>query len=240
MILRPEPRVISIAWASCPRWAVRESADIVELVEQPGGQSAAMLVDVQGTGGSPRRLGLALALEARSLLTSGVSTDLVAQALNQLLCSWRDGQVGATIVLASISPVRQRAEIAGYGDALLAVRAGESWTCQELRCPLAGHQPGGEPERRLIGLDEGAAMVICSDGLARTIAGFLALASAVDAIAAPATIADGLMDAAIARDLGRPSADMATIAIQLAPEDVDTAIERGSMHRPARTIGARS
>src|SRR5687768_14034853 len=112
--------ITSIAWASCPRWAVRESADLIDVIEQPAGQTCAVLIDIQGTGASPRRIGSSLLLEARSLLGGGVGADIAAHALSQLLYCRRDGQVGATILIASISASRCRAEIAGYGDATIA------------------------------------------------------------------------------------------------------------------------
>jgi len=234
-----ETRAISIAWASCTRWAVRESADIVDVVEQPGGHTGIVLLDVQGTGSGARRLGQALTLEARSLLSGGVSPDLVTHSLNQLLHFRREGQVGATILVAAVSAARRRIEIAGYGDATLARQDSGGWSCDELSCVLAGHDPGAAPDCRILSLDCGATIVLSSDGLARTSGSFLALASALNRCDLPSVIVDGLIAAAVGRDQGRPTADMASLAIRIVPEDEGIAVERGELTRPVRESASR-
>jgi hypothetical protein len=234
----PTP-LISIAWASCPRWAVRESADIVDVIEQPAGQICAVLIDVQGTGASPRRLGNSLLLEARSLLSGGVGADIAAHALSQLLYSMRDGQVGATVLIASVSPSRCRAEIAGYGDATIAVISPAGWSCGEIRCVLAGHDPGAGPDGRVFSLEDDAILVISSDGLARTSEAMLSLAAGLSSPVQPSAIVDGLIAAAIERDNGRPSGDMATVAVQISADDTGIAIERGQLVRPGRKAARR-
>lgn len=226
--------LISIAWAACPRWAVRESADLIDVIEQPAGQTCAVLIDVQGTGAAPRRLGSSLLLEARSLLTGGVGADIAAHALNQLLYSWRDGQVGATLLIASISASRCRAEIAGYGDATIAMMGPSGWSCGEIRCLLAGHDPGAGPDGRVFSLDDHAVLVVSSDGLARTSEAMLSLAAGLIGVSHPSEIVTGLIDAAIERDNGRPSGDMATLAVQISSDESDIAIERGQLSRPGR------
>jgi hypothetical protein len=225
---------ISIAWAACPRWAVRESADLIDVIEQPAGQTCAVLIDVQGTGALPRRLGSSLMLEARSLLSGGVGADLAAHTLSQLLYSRREGQVGATILVASISASRCRAEIAGYGDATIALRTASGWTCGEIRRVLAGHDPGAGPDGRVFGLENDAVLVISSDGLARTCDAMIGLAAAMDASLQPDELVDGLISAAIERDNGRPSGDMAALAVQIASVESNYAIERGQLVRPGR------
>ena len=231
---------VSLAWASCPRWAVRESADLVDIVEQPAGQTCAVLIDIQGSGASPRRLGQALKSEARSLLAGGVAADLAAHVLNQLLHSWRDGQVGATIVVASIAPARCRAEIAGYGDATIAVGDETGWRCHELRGVLAGHDPGASPDRRVVGLDEDAVVIISSDGLAASANGLSLLLTNLSGGSATASIVSGLIAAAIERDHGRPSSDMATVALRIGFEEPGVAIDRGEILRPLRVRAAKS
>jgi hypothetical protein len=226
--------LISVAWASCPRWAVRESADLIDVIEQPAGQTCAVLIDVQGTGASPRRLGNSLLLEARSLLSGGVGADIAAHALSQLLYSWRDGQVGATMLIASISATRCRAEIAGYGDATIAMHTPAGWSCGEIRSVLAGHDPGSGPDGRVFGLEDEAMLVISSDGLARTSDAILSLVEGLTIPLRPFEVADGLISAAISRDNGRPSGDMATMTVQITAGETGIAIERGHVVRPGR------
>ncbi len=77
-------------------------------------------------------------------------------------------------------------------------------------------------------------IVLSSDGLARTSDACLALTTGTRTEDGPAGVIDGLVAAAVARDHGRPSADMAAIAIQIVLEESDVAIERGRMIRPVR------
>jgi hypothetical protein len=198
-----------------------------------------VLIDVQGTGASPRRLGNSLLLEARSLLSGGVGADIAAHALSQLLYSMRDGQVGATVLIASVSPSRCRAEIAGYGDATIAVISPAGWSCGEIRCVLAGHDPGAGPDGRVFSLEDDAILVISSDGLARTSEAMLSLAAGLSSPVQPSAIVDGLIAAAIERDNGRPSGDMATVAVQISADDTGIAIERGQLVRPGRKAARR-
>ena len=230
---------VSIAWASCPRWAVQESADLIGIIESPAGRTCAVLIDVQGTGASPRRMGHALMLDARSMLSGGVSADLAVHALNQHLHSRRDGQVGAAILIASIAPERYRAELAGYGDIVVAVRENGEWTRHEIRGGLAGHDPGANPDCRVISLEKEAMLVVSSDGLGRTGDGFGALLHGLNPNLRPAGAVSELIRSAVARDEGRPSADMASIAIQVALEGSDVPVEQGEFMRRVNVKSAR-
>jgi hypothetical protein len=231
---------VSIAWASCPRWAVAESADLVAVIEQPAGKSCAVLIDVQGTGAPPRRIGQSLLLEARSLLGGGVSVDLAAHALNQQLHSWRDGQVGAAIVVVSISPIKYRAEIAAYGDITIALSEHSTWTCHQLRSGLAGHDPGVGPDCRVMSLEREAVLIVSSDGLGRTADGLATLVTGLKPGLGTIGTVTALIASAVERDHGRPSADMASIAIQIATDIESVAVERGEVRRRVNNKAARA
>lgn len=211
----------------------------MDVFEQPAGLTCAVLIDVQGSGASPRRLGQALKSEGRALLAGGVAPDLAAHALNQLLHAWRDGQVGAAIVVVSVTPARCRAELAAYGDATIAVRAEGGWVFQELRGALAGHDPGAAPDRRVVSLANDAVLVLSSDGIARTAQALNSLFANVPDDLDSAEIVDWLIATAIARDSGRPSSDMATVAMRIGSESSAVAIERGEVRRPLRTRATR-
>jgi serine phosphatase RsbU (regulator of sigma subunit) len=225
---------IDISWAACPRWATSESADLVDAVEQLGGQWVALLIDVQGSGGGGRRLASTLMHMTRESLAAGLDPATAVLATNQHLFALRQGKVGASVHACTIDPGAGCVLIAGLGKVTVATRSDQSWETAVLQGQLAGFDRDAVVESMRCPFRPGEKIVIASDGVAH---GAEDLSAILDD---DRNGADGVLDArnqlerAIQRDAGRPRADMAIVTVTWCHDEAEDRMLRARISIPFR------
>lgn len=95
---------IQFGVAKTNKYASRESGDTLEIVERPVGMGGftAVLVDGQGSGKSAKGLSNFVTANCVTLLKQGVRDGAVARAANDQLYSYKSGQVSATLNLITV------------------------------------------------------------------------------------------------------------------------------------------
>ncbi len=167
MVTRSDAGQLNVSWAMCPKWATRQSAESVQLVEGLGGLISLSMIDVQGSGSTGgRKLALELQAFLRHLLASGVSPATAATATNEHLVSLRAGRVGAAIHIASVSDDRQNLSVVGFGQLAIAHETDGNWSGRELTADLAGFSVESRWTSLEISIPSIDHVVLANDGVA--------------------------------------------------------------------------
>src|SRR3989338_3069181 len=93
---------LQVAAAKVAKWANRESGDSLEMIERPHGGLSFVLVDGQHSGRGAKSVSHLVARKAVQLLAEGVRDGAAARAAHDYLYALRQGQVSATLNIASV------------------------------------------------------------------------------------------------------------------------------------------
>jgi hypothetical protein len=230
----PANEYFEIHWAAVPRWAARSSSDVIDVVGSPGGEVTLIMVDVQGSGATGHALAHATAARLAEPVRDGISLELAAKLASQWLCSQRNGSVLASILLARAAQVDQPVTIAIFGTHVIGQKNGESYEVQVRDAPMAGQMSDPAPSILRCDLPAGGALLLPNDGCAGTVAALQALVDTALAGSLPSDSADALLNAALARDQGRPRTDMAVATIYRGQGDGPELRMAGSRTVPGR------
>lgn len=231
---------IDLATAKTNKYASRESGDTVEFVERPTGGFSAVLVDGQGTGAAAKSLSLQLTSRAVGLLKEGVRDGVVARAVHDTLFAFRNGKVSATLEILSAD--LKTHDIVATRNAVnpLVVLDGDDVTTIESDAGPVGLYHFTRPSVVRIPLKVGLVVISYSDGIHGS--GNRARSGAFDVAAwlrdvRPATatslsVAQAILDEAVARDSGRPADDMAVVVLTVTEQAESPLVRTISMRIP--------
>lgn len=230
----PASLVIDVGVAKTEKYASRESGDTVELVERPSGGVSIVMIDGQGSGKAAKTLSLLLSSKAVSLVKEGVRDGVVARATHDFLFAFRHGQVSATLDLLSIDLKTRTIVITRNAEAPMILQAEGCVEVLPAQSGPIGRYRWTKPSVNEIPMRSGTDIVLFTDGIPhsgrRSNLPALDLAEWAEAHLgrglAAQNIADALLAAVMARDNGRPTDDMAVVALSLHPESEQTPIRR--------------
>ena len=226
------PLTIDVAIAKTNKYASRESGDTVEIVERPGGGMSVIMADGQGSGRAAKSLSLLVTAKVAALIKEGVRDGAAARAANDFLFAMRHGQVSATLDILSVDLKTGTVVVTRNGDTVCLI---ESVAGTEVI--VGGERPLGlhartRPWAAEFPMAADLRVILVSDGIAKAGArsgwpGFDLAAVAASAAhgASAATIADLVLDEALARDKGKPNDDMSVVALTL-PQHQETTLVR--------------
>jgi serine phosphatase RsbU (regulator of sigma subunit) len=231
--------LIDFAVAKTNKYASRESGDTVEIVERPTGGLSAVLCDGQGTGRAAKSLSLLVTAKAVALLKDGVRDGAVARAVHDSLFAFRHGQISATLDILSVDLRAGSVIVARNAETPLLARQDGIWSLVPSEADPIGRYPMTKPAMVAFPATSGLRLALVSDGVsgagARSERGpldLVATAARLDGRSAQ-SLADGLLEAAIARDDGRPRDDMTVVALTLDDHDDAMLIRRMQVSMPA-------
>lgn len=230
---------IDISVATTHKYAIKESGDIVEIVDLPDGGVGLIVADAQGSGAAARAAARSATLQSWSLLQQGVRPEAVVTAASDAIFNTRGGKVSVSLDIVRIDR-DGTIEIARLSTNSVLIWLGERWT---LRGPTP--DPAGRYDRQLPSLQfersgEVRAVLVMTDGITGAGGRFGipdALADRTPPIREDSTasaLADAVFTDAMERDQGRPGDDMSVAACVLRRSQVDQRIERRSMKRDVR------
>lgn len=234
---------IAAAVAKTHKYAVKSGGDSAEVVERPLGGLSVLVVDGQGSGPGAKRLSIALAGRATSMINDGARDGAVARAVHDWLYAQRQGRVSATMTILSA---------ATDTDTLVITRSGHCpavvWTEGETKCYAEPGTPLGfyrysRPLVDQVPLRPGMVAVSFSDGILSagsrrrqqpTIGNWVSFVDATcrDTLQ-PEAVAEAVLQHALDLDDGRAGDDMTVIVLSLLDIPGD-AIRRLRVEYPLR------
>lgn len=214
-----------------PKYAVSTGGDSAEVVERPLGGLSGLVVDGQGSGRGAKTLSASLVGKAANLINDGIRDGAVARAVHDLLFAKKHGRVSATISIISL---------AADTNTLVITRCGN--------CPVFTFSPSGirryaepsdplgfyrftRPQVDQIELAPGLLAVTFSDGVlnaGRNRGQALDAATWEAKIAeyyregdSPATMAENILEYALALDENRANDDMTVLILGFLDVEAD-------------------
>ena len=212
---------VEVAVAKVAKYAVRESGDSVEVVERPRGGLSVIIADGQRSGQSAKAISNMAVRKAMSLLAEGVRDGAVMRAAHDYLRTQRRGQVSAELAIISVDLETRTLVISRNSQCPVLLAEGGSW--QALNDP-AERVGFGEWTRPVIvekPLAAGQTVIAFTDGLAHAGSRRGLALDPVEAMerlscggaCTAQELADGLLEAALAMDEGRPGDDTSVVAV---------------------------
>lgn len=225
---------LDLGLAKTVKYASRDSGDTVELVERPGGGFSVVMIDGQGSGKAAKTLSLLLSSKAVALLKEGVRDGVVARATHDHLFMFRHGQVSATLDLLSVDMRSRTVVVTRNADSPMLIGDASGFRTVEVDSGPIGRYLWTKPNVQEIPLEEGLTIVLFTDGIPHSgrrarlePLDLTAFASERFGVTASAqVIADLLLAHVIERDQGRPSDDMAVVALRIRGHGEGTLIRR--------------
>lgn len=225
---------ISVGVAKVAKWAVRESGDTLEVIERPHGGLSIVLADGQGSGQAAKDLSNLVAKKAVGLLADGVRDGAVARAVHDFLFHYRHGKVSATLNIVS-TDLHSRTLVISRNNPCPAILVtnGELQVLDEPSAAIGMHRRMKpvvverpiEPDSCLVAYTDGIESAGRRQGRSLDVpAEARRLVEQPDASAL--TVAERLLDAAVALDQGRPSDDMSVVALRVLPRERDELTRR--------------
>ncbi|CAN5390839.1 hypothetical protein BH09CHL1_BH09CHL1_36210 [soil metagenome] len=230
---------IDIGVVSTHKYAIKESGDVVEIVDLPDGGLGLIVADGQGSGPAARLVARSTAAQAWSLLQQGVRPDGVAAAVSDALFSSKGGKVSVSLDVARID--RNGAiEIARLSTNVLLSWGDDRWQVLETSSEPAGRYDLQIPKLQSIAPGSRCAFVIVTDGVADAgktqgdSSSFLEFVPEFDPELTATMIAERTFADALTREKGRPGDDMTVVACLLSRSQRDQRVERRTLHRDVR------
>jgi serine phosphatase RsbU (regulator of sigma subunit) len=221
----PPPLHATAAVAKIGKYASRESGDTVEVVERPRGGFSIVLADGQRSGLSAKVISNLVVQKALSLLAEGVRDGAVARATHDYLHMVRDGKVSAELTLVSVDMKTQTLVVSRNSRCPSLLRVGSNFSWLNQSSEAIGIYSNTKPSIAEFALRDDLTLVAFTDGVwaagTRT-SEKLDLPDVVrrldpDGSATAQTIADGVLDAALALDQARPHDDATVVAVKVMP-----------------------
>jgi serine phosphatase RsbU (regulator of sigma subunit) len=215
---------IEIAVAKTHKYASRDSGDTAETVERPTGGVSMVLVDGQGSGQAAKSLSMMVSSKAVSLLKEGVRDGAIARATHDFLHAYRHGRVSATLDIVSVDLASRTILVTRNSVNPYLVRRNGAFERLDSTSGPIGLYRHTRPMIDQFPIDAGLTVVIFSDGISNAgmrvhqpfdALGYVRESLPDDALAHD--LADGVLNAAIAADSGRPNDDMTVAAVTIVP-----------------------
>ena len=225
---------VDVAIAKSEKYASRESGDTVELVERPSGGFSVVMIDGQGSGRAAKTLSLLLSSKAVALLKEGVRDGVVARATHDYLFAFRHGQVSATLDLLSIDLKTRSVVVTRNAQSPMLMRDAHGCHVESLDSKAIGLYQWTKPTVREMPIQVGLKILLFTDGVTHSglrqgalPIDFQQLANEVlTDDASSQAIADRVLAFAIERDRGRPSDDIAVVALSIQESDESAVVRR--------------
>lgn len=218
---------VDVAIAKSEKYASRESGDTVELVERPSGGFSVVMIDGQGSGRAAKTLSLLLSSKAVALLKEGVRDGVVARATHDYLFAFRHGQVSATLDLLSIDLKTRSVVVTRNAQSPMLLRDRQGCHVESIDSAAIGLYQWTKPTVQEMPIQTGLKILLFTDGV--THSGLRRGALPIDFQqlandvltddASSQEIADRVLAFAIGRDSGRPSDDIAVVALSIRESD---------------------
>ena len=218
---------VQFAVAKISKYATRESGDTLEMVERPHGGVSMVLVDGQRSGKSAKAISNMVARKAIQLLAEGVRDGAAARAAHDYLYTHRRGKVSATLNILSIDTITRTFVISRNNDAPVIVHTeADGLYLLDEPSERVGFHRLTKPVITEIPVALNTVIVAFTDGLRHagslhgdghyepeTAVARMMAAGIIDAH----TIADTLLDEAVALDNGRPRDDISVLVVSVVP-----------------------
>lgn len=230
---------IDIGVVSTHKYAIKESGDVVEIVDLPDGGVGLIVADGQGSGPAARLVARSASAQAWTLLQQGVRPDGVAAAVSDTLFSGRGGKVSVSLDVARID--RHGAiEIARLSTNVLIVWNEDRWQILGTTSEPAGRYDLQIPKLQSLEPGNRCSFLLVTDGVAGAGRAFTETdlltqrIPRLDAEMTAAKLAETTFFDAVSRESGRPGDDMTVVACLLTRSQSDQRIERRSLQRDVR------
>ena len=225
---------VEVAAAKISKYASAESGDTVEIVERPKGGLSAVVADGQRSGRSAKAISNLAVRKAIGLLAEGVRDGAVARATHDYLHTEREGKVSAELNIVSVDLVTRTLVISRNARCPSLLRRGEEFLWLDTPTEAIGVHRSNKPAITELPLVAPLTLIVFTDGVwsagaaTGTVINLPDIVLAVDPDSScPAqTIADAILDAALALDHGRPRDDATVLVVKILPQRDDTGIRR--------------
>ena len=216
---------IQVAAAKVNKYATRESGDTMEMMERPGGGLSFVLADGQGSGQGAKTISHLVAQKTVSLLAEGVRDGAAARAAHDFLYALRQGKVSADLNIVSFDLVSRTVVLSRNSGVPIYVADADGVRVVDQPSQPIGLYARTKPAITEIPIVAGTHIVVVTDGVPE---GGLRFGQPLDMLATLAglmsqdgmnaqSLANGLLDAAIAADHGRPADDMSVLVLSIVP-----------------------
>lgn len=234
------PLAVEVGVAKTNKYASRESGDTAEFVERPAGGFSVVMADGQGSGRAAKSLSLMITSKAIALLKEGVRDGAVARGVHDFLFAYRNGQVSSTLDILSVDLRSSTVVITRNAATPMLVGQHDEFTAVPGGSGPIGLYHLTRPSVTQVPLADGLRIILTSDGVPgagkRSGRGeFDLTAFAARELCGELTadaMADRLLQAAIARDDGRPADDMTVVVLALRNHAESPLIRRMSARLP--------
>jgi len=222
------------AVAKISKYASRESGDTVEVVERPRGGFSIVLADGQRSGLSAKVISNLVVQKAIALLAEGVRDGAVARATHDYLHVVRDGKVSAELTLVSVDMKTRTLVVSRNSRCPSLLRVGQEFSWLNQTSEAIGIYANTKPSITEYALRNDLTVVAFTDGVwaagTRT-SQKLDLPALVreldpDGSAPAKTVADGVLEAALALDQTRPHDDATVVVVKVLPLVENSGIRR--------------
>lgn len=211
--------------AKISKYATSESGDTLEMIERPHGGISVVLVDGQRSGKSAKAVSNVVARKAIQLLAEGVRDGAAARAAHDYLYTYRRGKVSATLNILSVDTFTKTFVVSRNNEAPVIVHTvKEGLYLLDAPSRSVGTRRNTKPVISEIPVQVGTVIVVFTDGLRH--AGSMSGSGSYDPCAAikrlmaagerdAQSIADMLLDEAVAMDGGRPRDDISVLVLSV-------------------------
>lgn len=231
---------IQAAVAKIGKYASSESGDTVELVERPHGGISVVVADGQRSGRSAKTISNLVARKAISLLAEGVRDGAVGRATHDYLRTHRRGQVSAEMNIVSVDLATKSVVISRNSRCPTLLRKDQEFAWLEAESEAVGIYPNTKPAIDELPLQANMAVVVFTDGVwhaGSRHGGSMDVQGVVNEIDADnqhsaQCLADGILNAALTLDNGRPRDDATVFVLKIVPQRQQDEIRRLTLSFP--------
>jgi len=214
---------VEIAVAKVSKYAVSESGDTVEVIERPRGGLSVVMADGQHSGRSAKAISNIAVRKVVSLLAEGVRDGAAARAAHDYLRTQRRGQVSAELTIVSVDLESRTLVISRNSQCPVLLAEGGVWRALAEPADALGIRNHTRPVIVELPLAAGQTVVAFTDGVlhagARRGVAPDPLRAVMELPCQPhctaQELAEGLLDAALALDAGRPADDVTVVVLQV-------------------------
>ena len=214
---------LDVAVSKIGKYATDESGDTLEMVERPHGGISFVLVDGQRSGRGAKRISNIVARKAINLLAEGVRDGAVARAAHDYLYTHRQGQVSATLNVASVDMVSRTLVLSRNNHCPIYILTPNRLTTLDEESTPVGIYRNTKPVVTELPLEAPTAVIIFTDGVQRAgrrynaVFDMPALLKSVDLeqVETANSIAGQIFTAACNLDQNRPADDISLLVIAI-------------------------
>lgn len=221
---------VRIAVAKINKYASSESGDTVEVIERPKGGVSVVMADGQSSGKGAKSISNLVVRKVIALLAEGVRDGAAARAASDSLFTDRHGKVSATLNIISIDRLTKTLVLTCNNPLPVVVLNSGQIELVQMEAQPIGLYFDTRPEIIQFPLKPNFAVIAFTDGLVH--AGSrqgckLSLEDEIQRLASQSCeaqfLADGLLEAALRLDEGRPVDDISVVVVGVQPHEGDEA-----------------